>query len=234
MKNKANKKVLEKPAKQRVLERIDGKYIWREFVSVLIFEKGILYTLKELFLRPGDTIREFLLYDRNKLVKPIAFLIFCTLALIIIHEIFSLTTITEPQNMSDDGISIAFQWLVENFGLVNVFLGILIGLWTRLFFIRSSFNLYEVLVLVFYTTGIGNLVYTFFKIVESITGYESSYLPLLIVMFYSAWAIGNFFNKNKFLSYIKGFLSYFLGLMTGSIITIMIGLLLDVFSKNNF
>jgi hypothetical protein len=233
MKETTNKKVLEQSEKRRTLERIDGKYIWREFVSVLIFEKGVLFTIKELFLRPGDTIREFLHYDRNRLVKPIAFLIFCSLILLVTHQILSLNTGTAPQNTGSDGILIATKWVVENLGLVNILLGIFIGLWTSLFFKKSSFNIYEIIILVFFTTGIGNLVYTFFKILESITGFESSYLPLLIVMFYSAWAIGNFFDKKKFLSYFKGFLAYFLGLTTGSIFIIIIGLLLDVYSNSN-
>ncbi len=156
-------------------------------------------------------------------------MIFSSLVLIIIHDILSLNTGTAPESTGSDGILIATEWVIENLGLVNVLLGILIGLWTSLFFIKSIFNVYEVLVLVFFTTGIGNLVYTFFKIAESITGYESSYLPLLIVMFYSAWAIGNFFNKKKFLSYFKGFLAYLFGLTTGSILIIVVGLLLDVF-----
>ena len=57
MKETTNKKESENP---RTLERINGKYIWNEIISVLIFEKGILFTLKELFIRPAYTIRWFL------------------------------------------------------------------------------------------------------------------------------------------------------------------------------
>ena len=39
------------------LERIDEKYIWNEISSVLNLEKGIFYTIKELFVRPGKTVR---------------------------------------------------------------------------------------------------------------------------------------------------------------------------------
>jgi hypothetical protein len=233
MKKTTNKEELEKPEKRKTLERIDGKYIWSDFVSVLIFEKGILFTIKELFLRPGDTIREFLHYDRNKLVKPIAFLIFTSLVLIIIHDILGLNTARSPENTGSDGVLIVFEWVVDNLGLVNILLGLFIGLWTRLFFIRSNFNIYEIFILVFFTTGIGSLIYTFIRIVESIAGFESQYLSFVIEMVYSVWAIGNFFNKNKFLSYIKGVLAYLFGSVTGSFIIILIGLLLDVFNKSN-
>jgi hypothetical protein len=128
---------------------------------------------------------------------------------------------------------IALEWAVENFGVVNILWGIFIGLWARIFFIKSSYNIYEIFILVFFTTGIVSLICTFFKIVESITGFESSYLSYIIPLFYSTWAIGNFFNKNKFLSYFKGFLAYLFGSLMGSIVIILIGLLLDVISKSN-
>ncbi|WKK76741.1 DUF3667 domain-containing protein [Marivirga salinae] len=233
MENTTNKKELEKSENQSTLERIDGKYIWREFVSVLIFEKGILFTIKELFVRPGDTIREFLHYDRSKLVKPISFLIFSSLVLIIIHNILGLKTDRAPQHFDSNGAMIALEWIEDNYEIVIILSGIFIGLWTSLFFIKSSFNIYEIFILVFFTTGIVSLICTLFKIVESITGFESSYLSLIIPLFYSTWAIGNFFNKNKFLSYFKGFLAYLFGSTMLPLFIIIIGLLLDVFSKSN-
>ena len=51
------------------LERIDGAYILKEIGGVLNFEKGILYTIKELFLRPGKAVLEFILYDTLKSYK---------------------------------------------------------------------------------------------------------------------------------------------------------------------
>ncbi len=233
MKNTTNKKELEKSEKQRTLERIDGKYIWREFVSVLIFEKGVLFTIKELFLRPGYTIREFLHYDRNRLVKPVAFLIFSSLVFIISQEILGFNTASPPPDIDSVGVMITFKWVEENFGLLNILLGIFIGLWTRLFFIKSSFNIYEIFILIFFTTGIGNLIFTFFGVLESITGFESNNLSYFIALFYSAWAIGNFFNKKKFLSYFKGFLAHLFGTTMLTFIIILTGLLLDLFSKSN-
>ena len=57
------------------LKRIDGKYILSEIGSVFNFEKGILYTIRELLLRPGKNIQDFISKDRKRLVKPIVFII---------------------------------------------------------------------------------------------------------------------------------------------------------------
>ncbi len=53
------------------LKRINGRYIAEEVGSVINFDKGILYTIRELLVRPGKTIRDFIHNDRNRIVKPI-------------------------------------------------------------------------------------------------------------------------------------------------------------------
>ena len=57
------------------LKRIDSHYIQHEIEHIFHFERGILYTIKELLLRPGLRINEFLKDNRNRLVKPIIFII---------------------------------------------------------------------------------------------------------------------------------------------------------------
>ena len=42
------------------LKRIDKHYVSHELLHLFHFEKGFFYTAKELFLRPGDSIKEFI------------------------------------------------------------------------------------------------------------------------------------------------------------------------------
>ena len=215
------------------LERIDSKYILSEISSVLNFDKGLLYTIRELFLRPGNAVREFLKFDRIRLVKPIIFVIFSSLLFIIAQNVLGFTTGGVPEDIKSPGVIKAFEWAGNNFGIVNVLLSFFIGVWLRLFFLKSSFNIYEIFILVFFTIGIGNLIFTFSGIVESTTGIESYNLTYFIALLYSAWAIGDFFNKKKFLSYVKGGLAYVFGTSTGSLIIILIGVLIDLFNKSS-
>ena len=62
-----------------VVKRIDRKYITEEISGVLNFDKGLFYTIKELCLRPGATVNKFINGDRKRLVKPIIFLVICSL-----------------------------------------------------------------------------------------------------------------------------------------------------------
>tara|TARA_B110001454_G_C12637237_1_gene399621 strand:- start:318 stop:1019 length:702 start_codon:yes stop_codon:yes gene_type:complete len=215
------------------LERIDGTYIWNEIRSVLNFDKGIFYTMKELFIRPGKTVREFLIYDRKRLVKPIIFVIFSSLFFIISQEIFGFQTGTAPDNLNSEGVKKAFEWVGKNFGIVNTLLSFFIGFWIRLFFIKSKFNIYEIFILVFFTIGVGNIIFTIFGIIESGTGFNVNNLAYLVAILYSTWAIGNFFNKKSFWSYFKGLLSYIFGTTIGSSLIIFIGILIDVINKSS-
>lgn len=61
------------------LKRIDKHYISHEIQHLLHFEKGVFYTAKELLIRPGNSIREFIGENRNKHMKPVAFLILTSL-----------------------------------------------------------------------------------------------------------------------------------------------------------
>jgi len=70
------------------LERIDRHYIVHEINHVLHFEKGIFYTIKELLIRPGQNVREFISENRSRLVKPIIFIIVTSLIYSIIVHFF--------------------------------------------------------------------------------------------------------------------------------------------------
>ena len=53
--------------------KIDGHYLWHDVQHGLLhFDKGILFTTKELFTRPGNSIREFLEGKRAKHFQPIS------------------------------------------------------------------------------------------------------------------------------------------------------------------
>lgn len=63
---------------ERKLPRISMGSIWKDFVSMINFEKGALRTLKGLLLSPARTIDEYLHKDRSKHAHPMRLLIFST------------------------------------------------------------------------------------------------------------------------------------------------------------
>ena len=56
-------------------DRISWRTLGRYIFDVLNLERGIGYTFRELLLRPGKAIREYLFVDRSRLVKPLPLLL---------------------------------------------------------------------------------------------------------------------------------------------------------------
>ena len=70
---------------------INIHFIWHDIQHGLLhFDKGILFTAKELFLRPGITIRDFMTGKRVKLFNPISFVIFLATLQLVLNHIFHL------------------------------------------------------------------------------------------------------------------------------------------------
>ena len=211
------------------LKRIDGKYILNALVSVLNFERGILYTIKELIIRPGNTVKEFILNDRNRIVKPIIFIIICSLIYSILEQFLNFEDgyIYYDESIKSTSMSI-FGWIKDNYGYGNLIMGVFIAFWTNILFKKYRYNYYEILILLCFIMGIGMLILTVFGTIEWITKLKILQFGGMLFLVYSSWAIGQFFDKKKMSSYLKAFSSYFLGMITFSIGVIVIGKIIDL------
>ena len=76
------------------------------------------------------------------------------------------------------------------------------------------------------------LIYMLFGILDSTTNIRVLNLGGLIGLVYMSWAIGQFFDKNKKANYLKGFLSYLLGLITFVIAASFLGIFIDLIQKS--
>ncbi|MFB6319434.1 DUF3667 domain-containing protein [Saccharicrinis sp. FJH54] len=214
------------------LKRINGHYVLSEIGSVLSFEKGILYTIKELILRPGVNIRKFIGEDRNRLVKPIVFIIATSL----IYTIFQQLLHFEDGyvNVSMDGETAAgtiFEWVSAHYGYSNILMALFIALWIRLFFRKYKYNFFEILILLCFIMGIGMLIFTLSGIMDTLIPFKIRDKGYFIGFLYITWGIGQFFDKKKIMNYVKGLFSYLLGMITFSIVAIALGFLIDALNK---
>jgi len=220
------------PAK---LKRIDGKYILSEIGSVLNFDKGILFTIRELLLRPGQSIRNFISDDRNRLVKPIAFIIVTSLIYSVSQQFlhFEDGYINYSIENEKSAILSIFKWISNNYGYTNIFMAFLIAFWIKIFFRKHNYNFFEILILLFFLMGIGMLLFAFFGIISSIINInvlDSG--GAIIVFIYIFWGIGQFFGKKKITNYLKGLLSYIFGMISFALIALIIGLIIDLINKH--
>lgn len=226
-------KEIKKSKDQETLDRIDGKYIWIEISSVINFDRGIFYTIRELILRPGNTVREFLLYDRNRIVKPMIFLIVCSLVYTIFQQLLHFEDgYVSVGGFGDSAITNIFDWIQKNYGYANILMSIFIASWIKLFFRKYDYNFYEIIILLCFVMGIGMLIYTTFGILESITKIRILQIGAILGLIYTAWSIGQFFDKNKKMNYLKSLFAYILGMVTFYFLAVILGLGIDLITKN--
>lgn len=210
------------------VKRIDGKYILSELGSIFNFEKGILFTVKELLIRPGKNIRTFILNDRNVLTKPVLYVVLCSLAYTLLQEVL----------MFDDGYvaysfddatttSFLFNWVSSNYGYANLIMALFIAMWLRLMFRKNSFNLFEILILLCFVMGTGMLIFSIIGVIDSMFSAQILDKGFLLGFIYTTWAIGQFFDRKKILGYVKAFFAYMLGVFTFSLCVVVIGQTFD-------
>lgn len=215
------------------LIRINGHYIVHEIEHVLHFEKGILYTIKELLLRPGESVKNFISKDRSRLVKPIIFIIVTSLIYSIVNQFFHIEDgyiSYNEANTSTTGVML--QWVKNHYGYGNIIMAIFIALFIKIFFKKYGYNFFEILILLCFVMGMAMLFFTVFALIEGLINLKISQVGGILAILYSSWAIGQFFDRKKFVNYPKAFGAYLLGMITFLIATIAIGNLIDVIFKS--
>lgn len=217
------------PAK---LKRIDGHYIMHEIEHVLHFERGILYTIKELLTHPGQNVRNYILDNRSRLVKPIIFIIVTSLIYTIVSHFFHIENEYIKYNeTTTTKVSVIFQWIQDHYGYSNIIMGVFIAGWLKVFFRKYDFNFFEILILLCFVMGMSMLIYTVFAFFQGITGFRLMQIGGMISIGYNTWAIGQFFDKKKVGSYIKALASYLLGMITFMLTGVLVGVAIDTLMK---
>ena len=225
----------EKNAENSSLKRIDRQYISHEIEHVLHLDRGFFYTVRELFLRPGKAVRAFLFDDRKKLVKPILFLILCSLIFtLVIHflhidvSLFNIDKITPLQGkIRSKEIG---GWINSNIGYSQLVLGVFVAFWVKIFFKKQQYNIYEIMVLLSYIFAEALLVLITIIILGNVfkSGIVSS-AGVAIYLFYIVWGVGQFFGERKVFNYIKSALTFVFGVATYLTTLIFIAYLLKLF-----
>lgn len=211
-----------------IFKRINQHYVVHELTHLLHFEKGILYTVKQLFTNPGTTIRKFITEDRSRLVKPVVFIIFTSLIFtLIVHFLHIESYLSYKDTNNASTADKIFKWGDVNSGYINIIIGIFISLWAKLFFRKYDYNMYEILILLCFVTGMSMIIFSVFAIFQALTNLEIMKIAGVVGIIYCTWAIGDFFDKKKLSSYIKSFFAYVFGLMTFSLIVVIIGTIID-------
>lgn len=218
------------PAK---LKRIDRHYIIHEIEHILHFEKGILFTIRELLTNPGENVRHFISENRVRLVKPIIFIIITSLIYTLVNHFFHIEEgYVKFDETKQSATGIIFKWVQEHYGYSNIIMGVFIAFWTKIFFKKYDYNFYEILILLCFVMGMGMLIYAVFAILQGLTHFNLMQIAGFIGIAYCTWAIGQFFDKRKAVNYLKAFVSYMLGMLSFMLTGIIIGTIIDLINRH--
>ena len=220
----------------RELKKIDRNYVIQELLSLVGYENGFIFTFRELLVNPGEVIREYITRNRQKITKPITFLILTSVIYTLISHYFKTDIPYNDQLKKDYGNSSVFEimnWVQNNYGYSNLLLILPITCWTRLLFRKSNYNFYETCVVICFVMAEGMLLFSLESILNGlfpgmIVIYET--VTFILAFFYIGWGIGQFYGK-KIKNYFKAFFAYSLGMITFQIIVIVVGITYDMIMK---
>lgn len=214
---------------------IDAHHFWHEIQhGILHIDKGILYTTKQLFLRPGTTIREYINGKRVKHFKPIAFaFILSTIYALISHYSNESTFFDEfAEGINENPHTINFLTITLNWLKVHYAYGALLiipifSLASYLAFYKSGYNYFKHLILNTFITGQRTIVYiilvpliAIFKDKDTIDNFQNFKIVIGVIL--TIWTFIQFFNKNSKLK------NFFLTLLTYLIVATLFILLIAI------
>jgi hypothetical protein len=218
-----------------ILKRIDKHYISHELFHLLHFEKGFFYTVKKLMTTPGSSIRGFIHDNRNKDMKPVAFLILTSLLYTLVAHFFHTEELYKSKEkfmFGKSSINDIQNWVQAHLGYANILMGGFITLCVKLFFRKYKYNLFEITILLCFVMGQGMLLLTVETLFTKAFNERWYLIILSIISFgYPTWAIGQFFDGKKIGSYFKAFFAYLFGYLLFQLAVIIIGLIADVIIK---
>lgn len=80
--------------------------------------------------------------------------------------------------------------------------------------------------------GMGMLIYSVFTIIQGWTHFNLMQIAGIAGFAYTTWAIGQFYEKGKFINYVKAFFAYILGMLTFALTIQIIGAITDLIIKH--
>ncbi|MDZ7935767.1 MAG: hypothetical protein U5M51_12565 [Emticicia sp.] len=137
------------PAK---LQRIDGHYIKHEIEHVLHFEKGNLFTIKELLiLAQGIAHGNSLVKTEDDLREAHYFYYYYpSLIYTLVINYFHIEDKYININIDGEGSNVLIKlidWIKGHYGYTNIMMGSFIAFWLKLFFKKYNYNFFEILIL---------------------------------------------------------------------------------------
>jgi Protein of unknown function (DUF3667) len=194
---------------------IDFKSIIHELQhSVFHIDKGLLYTTRQLFVRPGHTIREYIFGRRVKHFKPVAYIIVLSTIYTLLTSITNNTSYIESflegmmvskVGTSKDRFNMFFEsllWMKNHYAYATLIFIPITSIASYLAFFKTKYNYFQHLILNTFIAGQKTVVLLvilpilYFINNKEVTDIAEVFTFLLGILL-TFWAYYQFFNQIK-------------------------------------
>lgn len=218
--------------------RINFHFLWHEIRhSLFHFDEGILYSGKQLFTRPGHTIREFIEGKRIKHLKPISLVIILASLYGFMYHYFHISFVeTTAQSSTESGIdNVKFnEWMGTHYAWTTLLLIPLYTIGTSIAFRKQGYNVVEYFIMNTFKASQKLFVHiALFPLLYLFNGTPKmkilSLIIYLIDVVFIYWTNAQFFNK---MSLKKSFLLTLLSQLIFLSCLFLIIFIVDLILKN--
>lgn len=203
---------------KRTVKRITVKQSLADFLDAFNVERGLIYTVKLLFKKPGSLIRFYLTEGRFKIVNAFRLLIISTaLSLILLSFTDSFQLFYDVNGNSEERTAEMEQFMNRLFtDWFNLILWLSIPVYALSSFLifkkYERFNYAEHMVIHSFIISISNILVIVFLPFGYFIGYEIAFaiafLAGLVYYFYLFWDL---FKQRKFWFFVRVLLAFFFG-----------------------
>jgi hypothetical protein len=182
---------------------INFHFLWHDIQHGLLhFDKGIFYTIKQLFTRPGHSIKEFIEGQRVKHFKPISLVIVLAGIYGFLIHYFNISDFIEVKidDTSSKVINVkkVISWISSHYAFTTLLLLPLTSLATYWSFKKEKYNYIQHFVINAFLSGLHIIIrLLFFPLIflfDKGSGIRILTIPDIIGAGYTIWALYQFFD----------------------------------------
>lgn len=186
-------------------------------------DKGLIFIIKEMFLRPGTVIEEYISGKRKKYFNPFTFMLLCsTVSAYLYWKLQYYTSIhTQQKTVQDNSeinkLIIQSSTIMEEYGkIITIFMLPLLAIISYLFYYRKKFNYAEHLTIHTFILAQTSIINIFVTVI-SYYFFPESYFVFnmifqLVFLLYLTIVFSSVFKEHILISFLKsiGFLILFI------------------------
>jgi hypothetical protein len=189
-------------------DRLNRHAVWHDIQhGFLHFDRGIFFTIKEMFTRPGYSIREYIEGKRIRHFKPISFVLLIAGIYGYLDHSFDIslnklqlqTEINKPRKNSVEIAKIT-EWITNHYALFTLGILLFVALASKWAFKKTGYNYIENLILNAFLSGQHIIIQLVFAplilmIVKNNPKLDDlNLIPLVISIGTTFWAYFQFYN----------------------------------------